>query len=80
MKTAVSIPDGLFRAAESLAKRMGLSRSELYQRALATYLKRDDDQLVTRALNEVYGSDAEASQLDPLLERLQLATLRSEEW
>ncbi|HET9886858.1 MAG TPA: ChpI protein, partial [bacterium] len=31
MKTAISIPDDLFRAAEAAAKRLGLSRSELVQ-------------------------------------------------
>ena len=34
MKTAVSIPDHVFDAAERLAEKLGISRSELYQRAL----------------------------------------------
>ncbi|MEM6753148.1 MAG: ChpI protein, partial [Cyanobacteria bacterium P01_C01_bin.38] len=33
MKTAISIPDPLFEAAEQFAKRLGLSRSELYAMA-----------------------------------------------
>ena len=39
MKTAISIPDEIFLAAEQLAKRIGSSRSELYATALAAYLK-----------------------------------------
>ena len=38
MKTAISLPDALFRAGDALAKRMKLSRSELYARALAEFL------------------------------------------
>jgi predicted transcriptional regulator len=35
MKTAISIPDEIFEAAERLAKRLKRSRSEIYSRALA---------------------------------------------
>ena len=38
MKTAVSIPDPIFQAAEDLDKRLGLSRSELFARALKAYV------------------------------------------
>jgi metal-responsive CopG/Arc/MetJ family transcriptional regulator len=34
MKTAISIPDDVFAAAERLARRLKKSRSELYSRAL----------------------------------------------
>ena len=40
MKTAISIPDETFEAAETLAGRLGLSRSELYATAVAEYLAR----------------------------------------
>ena len=40
MKTAVSVPDEVFQRAERLAKRMKVSRSELYSRALREYLAR----------------------------------------
>jgi len=79
MKTAISIPDNLFRAADRVAKRLGLSRSELYRRALATFLEREDDAAVTDALNRVYASENCAA-LDPLLARLQHASLPREEW
>ena len=36
MKTAISIPDALFQAAEDAAKRLAISRSELYVRAVIT--------------------------------------------
>ena len=39
VKTVISIPDSLFRAAERAAKRLGVSRSEFYQRAISLYLQ-----------------------------------------
>lgn len=53
MKTAVSIPDDLFRRADELASRMGKSRSEVYRDALADYVARRDPGAVTRALDEI---------------------------
>lgn len=79
MKTAISIPDDLFQAAERVAKRLGLSRSELYQRAVASFLERQSDTLVTDALNEIYREE-EPGALDPVLERMQWATLPGEDW
>ncbi len=51
MKTAVSIPDELFRQADELASRLGKSRSEIYREALADYLARREPGAVTHALN-----------------------------
>lgn len=53
MKTAVSIPDRLFRRAEQLADRLGKSRSQLYQEALREYVARREPVPVTAALDEV---------------------------
>ncbi|MBI4298280.1 MAG: ChpI protein [Chloroflexi bacterium] len=80
MKTAISLSDPLFKAAESLAKRMGISRSELFQRAVQVFLKEHNDESVTEALNQVYGDGSEKACLDPLLEQLQLSSLAKGEW
>lgn len=53
MKTAVSIPDDLFRKADELASRMGKSRSEVYRDALQDYVLRREPAAVTRALDEI---------------------------
>ncbi|TMQ51295.1 MAG: ribbon-helix-helix protein, CopG family [Candidatus Eisenbacteria bacterium] len=47
MKTAISIPDPLFRAADRLARRLGVSRSQVFQRAVSAYLKAHEDANVT---------------------------------
>ena len=51
MKTAVSIPDPVFKKADRLAKKLRISRSSLYSRAIAEYLRRHDDDEVTAAIN-----------------------------
>jgi hypothetical protein len=62
MKTAVSIPDPLTRAADRIARRLGISRSELYTRALEQLIDRESDDETTRRLDEVYSTE------DPRLE------------
>ena len=55
MKTAISIPDTVFRSAEQLAARLGVSRSELYSKAMTNLLDKHRDDIVTSCLNEIYG-------------------------
>lgn len=78
MKTAISIPDPLFEAAEQFAKRMGLSRSELYAVALQEYLQTHKREQVTKQLDAVYAD--EDSSLDPFFVQLQAHTLSEETW
>ena len=59
MKTAVSIPDRVFDAAEKLAARLGVSRSQLYANALASLVEMHREDLITSRLNEIYGPDGE---------------------
>ena len=53
MKTAVSIPDEVFRQADRLAKRMNTSRSEVYSRALREYIARHGKNQVTEMMDRV---------------------------
>jgi predicted transcriptional regulator len=52
MKVAVSIPDATFAEAEGLAKRMKLSRSRIYARALDEFVANHDAHRVTDAMND----------------------------
>ena len=56
MKTAISLPDKLFQEADEFADRAGLSRSELYATAIAEYLARRNDAMVTARLDAVYAA------------------------
>jgi hypothetical protein len=80
MKTAISIPDALFEAADQLAKRLGISRSELYQRAVKRFVVVHGNDLVRETLDDVYGDDPDGSRLDPTVEFLQNASLPEDEW
>jgi metal-responsive CopG/Arc/MetJ family transcriptional regulator len=53
MKTAVSVPDGLFEQVDRLARRSHRSRSEVYSAALREYLARHAPDEVTEALDRV---------------------------
>ena len=78
VKTAVSIPDDLFEAADRLARRRRMSRSSLYAEALQLLLAEntgEDD--VTAQLDAVY-ADVDST-LDPLIAAAQAEDLR-ESW
>ena len=63
MKTAISISDTLFEKAEKTARYMGIPRSKLYVIALEDYLSRNNGEMVTKKLNEVY-SKIDQSEFD----------------
>lgn len=78
MKTAISIPNDIFERAESLARKMEVSRSELYTEAIRIYLKENHIEDVTAKLDEVY-KDTNSS-LDKELLNAQTTSLPKEEW
>ena len=78
MKTAVSLPDELFRAAEAATRRLRVSRSQLYATAISEFLDRNRSESVTRRLNEVYSKSP--AKIDPALLRAQLKNLRTKDW
>jgi metal-responsive CopG/Arc/MetJ family transcriptional regulator len=74
MKTAVSVPDDLFKQAEVAARRMQLSRSRLYAKAIAEFLERQESKAITDRLNEVYSR--RPAKVDHVLKRAQMKTLK----
>jgi predicted transcriptional regulator len=78
VKTAVSVPDDLFRLAETAARRLRMSRSQLYAAALADFLTRQQTDAVTERLNEVYSR--RHAKVDPVLQRAQLTSLAKDSW
>jgi metal-responsive CopG/Arc/MetJ family transcriptional regulator len=77
MKTAVSIPDPIFEAADRLARRRRISRSELYAEALAKLLDSDESTEITERLDDVYAEGQ--SGLDTGLAALQALAI-DEDW
>lgn len=78
MKVALSIPDDLFDSAETLGKRLGVSRSRLYATALADYVARHRGRKTTERLNAVYAVEQEG--LDPGVRRAQRRALQTDSW
>ena len=73
MKTAISIPDSLFDAADTLATRLRISRSELYRKAISSYISIHGSDAVTEELNKVYAE--QDSSLDPDLAQMQALSI-----
>ena len=78
MKTAISIPDPVFKAAERLARRLGMTRSRLYTKAVTEYIQKHKNDEVCEKLNEIY--EKESSSLDPAMQAMQWASIDEEEW
>lgn len=72
------MPDDLFRLAEAAARRLRVSRSELYANAIAEYLKRQQDNAITERLNEVYAR--RPAKLDSGLHLAQVKSLEKDAW
>ncbi|MGL4232421.1 MAG: hypothetical protein ACRCWJ_13740 [Casimicrobium sp.] len=78
MKVAISVPDPVFNAAESLATSLRKSRSELYSDALQSFISSRMAHDVTRRLNDVYGR--ENSAIKPSFACTQSKVLAREAW
>ncbi|MBX3142142.1 MAG: ribbon-helix-helix protein, CopG family [Trueperaceae bacterium] len=78
MKTAISLPDDVYRDADRLAKSMGLSRSELYATAVREFLARHRHADVTSRLNELYAR--EQSGLASNLREAQAGSVGADDW
>ncbi|MDQ3698270.1 MAG: hypothetical protein M3373_09625 [Gemmatimonadota bacterium] len=78
MKTAVSLPERIFRAAECHARRAKKSRSQLYAEAIAEYLARHAPDEVTEAMNQV--ADELAEPTDPFVRSATRRVLERTEW
>ena len=78
MKTAVSLPDELFRSAEAAARRLRVSRSRLYAVAIAEFLERGPAESITQRLDQIYSR--QPARVDAALHRAQLKSVSRERW
>ena len=78
MKTAISIPDKVFDSADLLAKKLKISRSQLYAKAIEEFVTEHAPASVRETLDQVYA--AESSTMDPALARAQAAAITREDW
>ena len=78
LKTAISIPEDIYRDAEDAAKKLGMSRSRLYSAAVADFLNRYRKDNIKAKLNEVHAAGSPG--VDPALVAMQLASMPKEDW
>jgi hypothetical protein len=57
VKTAISIPDDVFKEAERAAKRLGISRSELFTQAVRRFLETQRNASITRSYDAAFGPE-----------------------
>jgi hypothetical protein len=77
MKTAISIPDKIFRDAERLSRKLKKSRSRVYAEAVTEYIARHDPDAVTDAMNRVCEETGDS--VDPAISAAARRTLRNVE-
>ncbi len=78
MKTAISIPNDVFISADRLAKRLNVSRSELYTRAIKLYIAECRHTGVKEKLDQVYATDN--ASIDPAVQDAQAISIPMEKW
>jgi len=77
IKTHVSVSPPIFKAADHLAKKLGLSLTELYTLALTSYMAKYQEN-ITETLDRVY--EHEPSAIEPTLANAQTLSLGEEPW
>jgi hypothetical protein len=80
VKTAISIPDATFRRAERHAKRLGISRSELFTRAVERLLSEEQARDVRASYDRAFGSDGGDDTTAELVQKAARQTLLEVEW
>ena len=80
MKTAISIPDKLFKDAERTAKQLGLARSQLYVKAIKEFIEHHNKEYITDKLNILYSHENNDERfLETGIESLKEAT-KNDSW
>ncbi len=72
IRTDVSVSPPIFKAAEHLAKKLGLNLTELYTLALTSYMSKYQEN-ITETLDRIY--EHEPSAIEPVLANAQTVSL-----
>ncbi len=78
MKTAISIPDNLFKKAEKTARKMGLSRSRFFTIAVEEFIENHNPSQITDKLNSIYQN--ENSEIDQTFYSMQALSIDKDVW
>jgi len=82
VKTAISMPEGLFKELEAAAEEMQLSRSKVFALAVKEFLRERENRRMLEQLNRVYGvePDEEESNLAKAMKTRLRRLIAREEW
>ncbi len=80
MKTAVSIPDAIFERAERVAKKLGVSRSELFTRALERFVESHRASEIRASYDRAFGAESGPDEMSELAASSAKRALREVEW
>jgi metal-responsive CopG/Arc/MetJ family transcriptional regulator len=76
MKTAISLPDPLFRSADRAARRLHMSRSRFFVSAVSRYVHEVERSDVTERINAVYCRlDPQDASIAPAIATMQAASI-----
>jgi metal-responsive CopG/Arc/MetJ family transcriptional regulator len=75
MKTAISLPDRLYKDAEKTAKSLGIPRSQLFAKALQEFISRHTEENITERLNKIYSKPNLDSNM-PNIENASIESIR----
>ncbi|MFL6261913.1 MAG: hypothetical protein ACJ76Y_19620 [Thermoanaerobaculia bacterium] len=67
VKTAISLPEPLFKRAETVAHELQISRSQLIAKALDELIRRYERQALIEAINRAYEEDPPTTEEKELL-------------
>jgi len=71
VKTAISLDESLFREAEEWAGKLGVSRSQLFARAVEEYVRRRENEELLARLNEAHADGLDEEERE-YLERMRV--------
>ncbi len=78
MKTAISVPDDVFKLSEKLAKKLKVSRSAVFAMGVKKLNEDLDKEAMIARINKV--CEEVDTSLDPVLREYTLRKLREAEW
>lgn len=78
MKTAISVPNDVFELSEKLAKKLKVSRSQIFAMGVKKLGEEYDDDKITEKLNKFY--ENERAEIDPVIMKMAALSLPKDEW
>ncbi len=82
VRTEITLSRSLFEKVDGLARKLGISRSQLISTAVQDYVERDETRRMIAAINEVYADFPDEEEQATLRQMLELhrKSMRDDPW